>query len=147
MAIKSIIGKILQQGDDNQLMSRDIDISQPCVDATISVGAEAANVRIITIQLLDSEGNDIDYVETVEVIMFLNAARTAFVVTGGSTGIAISTDGALLALVAKKAFLVTSEADGDILLTWTDTGSEAAFLGLRLPNGRIIMSDALANTT
>jgi hypothetical protein len=55
------------------------------------------------------------------------------------------TDGALLAVVAKKYFLATSETDGDIDLTWTDTGTEVAYLGLRLPNGRVIISDALTN--
>jgi len=133
-------------GDQNQLMSQDIEITRPCVDAEITVGDEAANVRAITIQLKDAYGNDIDYVETVEIILFLNAAKTAFVVTGGSTGIAIGTDGALLPVVAKKYFLATSEADGDIDLTWTDTGTEAAYLGVRLPNGRIVMSDALTNS-
>ena len=78
--------------------------------------------------------------------MYLDAAQAAFVVTGGSTGIEIGTDGALLPVVAKKYFLATSETDGDIDLTWTDTGTEVAYLGLRLPNGRIIISDALTNT-
>ena len=142
----SVKGRRLQIGNQNQLKSNEIEITRPCVDATITVGAEAANVRIITIQLKDADGDDIDYVETVEVILFLNAAQTAFVVTGGSTGIEAGTDGALLAVVAKKYFLATCESDGDIDLTWTDTGTEAAFLGLRLPNGRIIMSDALTNT-
>lgn len=122
-----------------------VNISQPCVDASITVGAEIANARAITIQLRDAEGNDINYVETVEILVFLDAAMTAFVVTGGSTGIAIGTDGALLAIVAKKYFLATSEADGDIDLTWTDTGTEAAFLGVRLPNGRVVISSALTN--
>lgn len=144
-AFKSILGRRVGLGLQNQLISNEIEISRPCVDATITVGAEAADARAITIQLKDAAGNDIDYVETVELIMFLNAERTAFVVTGGSTGIAIGTDGALLAVVAKKYFLATSEADGDIDLTWTDTGTEAAYLGLRLPNGRIIMSSALTN--
>lgn len=130
------------------LIANGIDITRPCADASITVSAEGATVanqRDITIQLKDSNGNDIDYVETVEIILFLNAERTAFVVTGGSTGIAIGTDGALLAVVAKKYFLATSEADGDIDLTWTDTGTEAAYLGVRLPNGRIVMSSALTN--
>lgn len=144
-AFKSILGRRVGLGLQNQLISNEIEISRPCADATITVGAEAADARAITIQLKDAAGNDIDYVETVELIMFLNAERTAFVVTGGSTGIAIGTDGALLAVVAKKYFLATSEADGDIDLTWTDTGTEAAYLGLRLPNGRIIMSSALTN--
>ena len=71
---------------------------------------------------------------------------TAYASTGGSTGIAIGTDGALLAVVAKKYFLATSESDGDIDLTWTDTGSESVAVGVRLPNGRVVVSDAFANT-
>lgn len=142
---KSIIGRVLQLGDNNQLQSRDIDISQPCANATITVGAESTDVRAITVQLTDSNGADIDYVEEVELILFLNAARTAYVATGGSTGIAIGTDGALSTIIAKKVFRATSEADGDIDLTWTDTGTEVAFLGVKLPNGRYVMSDALTN--
>jgi hypothetical protein len=144
--LKSLHGRNLGIGFNKELVSNDIQITRPCVDASITVGAEVTNVRAITIQLKDADGKDIDYVETVEIIMFLNAAKTAFVATGGSTGIEAGTDGALLAVVAKKYFLATSEADGDIDLTWTDTGTEAAYLGLRLPNGRIIMSDALTNT-
>lgn len=115
-------------------------------DARITVGAEVANVRPIAIQLLDAQGNDIDHVEMVEIILFTSTAMTAFVATGGSTGLAIGTDGALLPVVAKKYFLATSEADGDIDLTWTDTGTEAAVIGVRLPNGRIVLGDqALTN--
>lgn len=141
----SIHGRRLGIGDKDQLQSRGIDITRPCVDASIVVSDESSNVRTITIQLKDAQGNDINYVETVEIIMFLDAGRLAFVVTGGSTGIAIGTDGALLAVVAKKYFLATSEADGDIDLTYTDTGTEVCYLGVRLPNGRIVMSSALTN--
>jgi hypothetical protein len=144
-AVTSIRGRKLGLGVTGELISNDIQISRPCVDATITVGAEATNVRAITIQLKDANGDDIDYAETVEIIMYLDAAQAAFVVTGGSTGIEIGTDGALLDVVAKKYFLATSETDGDIDLTWTDTGTEVAFLGLRLPNGRMIISDALTN--
>jgi len=143
--ITSIHGRRLALGDKGQLIANSIEISRPCVDATITVGAENTNVRAITIQLKDANGNNIDYVETVELLLFLNAARTAFVATGGSTGIAIGTDGALHTVIAKKHFYATSEADGNIDLTWTDTGSEAAYLGVRLPNGRIVMSAALTN--
>lgn len=122
-----------------------LDITQPCVDASITVGAEATNVRAITIQLKDAFGNDINYVETVEIIVFSSAAMTAFATTGGSTGIEIGTDGALLAVVAKKYFIATSEADGDIDLTWTDTGTETVAVGVRLPNGRVVVSSAFAN--
>jgi len=144
----SLHGKRLGLGEKGQLVANKIDISQPCVNATITVSAEGAttaNTRDITIQLLDADGNDIAYAETVEVIMYLDAAQAAFVVTGGSTGIDVGTDGALLDVVAKKYFLATSETDGDIDLEWLDTGTEVAYLGVRLPNGHIIVSDALTN--
>lgn len=141
----SVHGRQLGISAVGNLVGNEKHITRPCVDATITVGAEAANVRAITIQLKDINGDDINYVETVEILVFLNAAMTAFVATGGSTGIEIGTDGALLGVVAKKYFIATSEADGDIDLTWTDTGTEAAYLGVRLPNGRIVVSDALTN--
>ena len=144
-ALTSVKGRRLGLAATGELVSNDIQITRPCVDATITVGAEASNARAITIQLLDADGSDIDYVEEVEIVLFLTADRLAYVVTGGSTGIAIGTDGALSTIVAKKVFRATSEIDGDIDLTWTDTGTEAAYLGVKLPNGRYVMSDALTN--
>ena len=144
-ALKSIEGRQMGIGVTNELISNDIQISRPCVDATITVGAEITNARAITIQLLDANGKDIDHAEEVELVLFLTADKLAYVVTGGSTGIAIGTDGALSTIVAKKVFRATSEIDGDIDLTWTDTGTEAAYLGVKLPNGRYVMSDALTN--
>lgn len=128
------------------LAGNDLRLTMPCVNATITVAAENTNVRAITIQLLDANGADINYAETVEIIMFGAADKLSFASTGGSTGIAIGTDGALLAIVAKKYFLATSEVDGDIDLTWTDTGTESVALGVRLPNGNIVVTDAFANT-
>ena len=144
----SLHGKQLGIGESGELIANGIAITQPCVDATITVSAEGAttaNTRDITVQLLDANGDDIAYAATVDVIMYLDAAGVDFVVTGGSTGIDVGTDGALLDVVAKKVFLATSEIDGDIDLEWLDTGTEVAYMGIRLPTGRIIMSDALTN--
>lgn len=148
-AFKSIVGNLLGIGSKGNLATKggSIDITQPCVDATITVGDESTNVRAITIQLKDAYGADINYVETVELFVFADATRTAICTTGGSTGIAIGTDGAILStIVAKKHFVLSSESDGDIDLTWTDTGTESVALGLRLPNGRFVMTAAFANT-
>lgn len=144
-ALKSILGKRLGINAYGQLESNGIALTPKCADATITVGAENANVRAITIQLKDANGNDLDSVEEVDIALFLTADRLAYVVTGGSTGIAIGTDGALSTIVAKKVFRATCEADGDIDLTWTDTGTEAAYLGVKLPTGRWVMSSALTN--
>jgi len=145
-AIKSILGKRLGLGAYGNMVAKDIDITPKCADASITIGAEDTNVRTITIQLKDANGNDIDYVENFELHVFTDATRTAYASTGGSTGVAIGTDGALLALVAKKIFKCTSESDGDWDGTWTDTGSESVALGILLPTGRMVMSEAFANT-
>lgn len=145
VALTSLHGRRLGLDSTNALVSNGIQVSSPCVDATITVGAEAGDARAITIQLKDANGEDIAYRQVVHAYVFADANGDAFAATGGSTGIAIGTDGALLALVAKKAFVLVSEADGSIDLTWTDTGTEAAYLGILLPTGRLVMSGALTN--
>ena len=147
MSLVSLHGRRLGLAQEGNLEANGIDITQPCVDASITVGDESGNARTITVQLKDINGNDINYVENFEIHMFANSSMTAYVTTGGSTGLAIGTDGALLALVAKKIFVATSEADGDWDGTWTDTGNEAAYMGIKLPNGRMIVSAALTNAT
>lgn len=145
---KAILGKRLGLGAYGQLASQQasiIDITPKCADASITVGAEASDVRNITIQLKDINGNAIDYAETVDIIMLLNASGTDFVATGGSTGIAIGASGKLQTIIAKKRFTAISTTAGVIALTWTDTGTEAAYLGLVLPTGRMIISAALTN--
>lgn len=149
MGVASLHGKRLGiDNKSNQLVSNGKNISQPCVDATITVSAEGAsqsNQRDITIQLLDSEGNDINYQEIVE-LFIVGAANLNAASAGGSTGIAAGTDGAILSTVtAKTHFILASESDGDIDLIYTDTGTAAAFMALRLPSGRVIFSDALTN--
>lgn len=141
----SLHGRRLGLTADGSLVGNGIQVTSPCVDASITVGAENTNVRAITIQLKDANGKDIAYRQAIRAYVFADANGDAFVGTGGSTGIAIGTDGALLALVAKKAFILVSEADGDIDLTWTDTGTEAAYLALEMPSGRLIFSSALTN--
>lgn len=144
--LTSIHGRRLALGLKGELIGNEKEITSPTVDATITVGAENANVRAITIQLKDVEGQAINYREMVELVVLLDANGSDFAATGGSTGIAIGASGKLLAVVAKKLFRAISTAAGVIELTWTDTGTEAAYLGVRLPNGRVVISAALTNT-
>ena len=142
----SIHGRRLQLGNDaNELLSNGVQITSKAVDAVITVGAEASNVRTVDIQLNDSNGQAIDYVESFEIWMFSSAAGTALS-SGGSTGLAIGTDGLLQALVAKLIFVATTENDGHWDGTWTDTGTAAACVGVKLPGGRMVYSTAFANT-
>jgi hypothetical protein len=137
----SIHGRQLMVAEAGNLASNGKALTRPCVDATVTVSATATSPRTIVVQLLDSEGRDIDYVETFEIIAYSSSAMTAFTTTGGSTGLAIGTDGALLAVVAKKYFIATSEADGDWDGTHVDTGTDAVHFAVRLPNGKIVLAD------
>ena len=115
-------------------------------DATITVGAEVANVRAITIQLKNGDGIAIARAAVVRLIVFTTAAAVALS-TGGTTGLAIGANGLIVNTeVAKKSFLVKSDDTGLITMTYTDTGTDAAFLGVQLPDGRLIMSAAMTNT-
>lgn len=143
--LTSIHGRRLGISPEGNLAGNELEITREAVDCTITVGDEAANVRDIAIQLKDLNGDDIKSRQAVELLVLLDANGDAFAATGGSTGIELDTDGALLPIVAKKYFKAISEADGDIDLTWTDTGTEAAYLGVLLPNGRLVISDALTN--
>lgn len=145
LGLTSVRGRKLSTTKTGNLSGLDKRITHPCVDATITVGAESTNVRVITIQLLDAYGEDITEVTPFEIHVF-SAADGLQYATGGSTGVAIGTDGELLAVVAKLIFACTSEADGDWDGTWTDTGTESVSIAVKLPNGNMVASTAFANT-
>jgi hypothetical protein len=148
---KSIHGRDLGIGPDGELKGDggNIKITSSAVQATITVGAEGASVadqRAITVQLKDLDGNVLDHRQTIDAYVFADSGGAAIATTGGSTGIAIGADGVILAtVIAKKYFVLRSDLTGKVTLTWTDTGTEAAFLGIKLPNGRMVISDALTN--
>ena len=143
-ALTELFGRLLGIGSDFQLTSHGVDITPVCAGATITVGTETTNVIPITVQFEKADGSDMDAVTHAEVFVFADAAGLA-AATGGSTGIAAGTDGALIStLVAKKHFVVSSEVDGDLDLTWTDTGTEAVYLGIKLPTGRMVFSSVIA---
>lgn len=139
--VRQILGRVFGIAEAGNLYSYGKAISSPCVDATVVVDPTATSPRAITITLLDSEGRALDYAENVELIVYASSAMAAFTTTGGSTGLAIGASGALLAQVAKKVFKAISTTAGVIALTHTDTGTDACYLGVRLPNGRVIGAD------
>lgn len=143
----SLFGRIRMIAEAGNTINNGKPTESPCVDASITVGAEVSDVRQIAIVLKDAEGNPLDYNEEVEIVMFLDVARVAYVVTGGSTGIALGSAafGAVQTIVAKKRFQGICKNDGTLSLQWTDTGTEVAFIGLKLPNGTWVMSSALTN--
>ncbi len=116
------------------------------VDVGFTIGAEAADVRDIAVQLKDAYGTNIAEAQLVHVLVLADAAAAALATTGGSTGIAVDTNGILLATdLAKKAFRFLTNGSGLLDLKWTDTGTEAVYLGVVLSNGRMKISAVVQN--
>lgn len=120
-------------------------ITSPAVYVTGTIGAESANARAISLQVRDRHNDPINYIADIEVLVSLDAAGTDFAATGGSTGIAIGASGKLLAIIAKKIFRCKTTTAGVLALTYTDTGTEACHLHVRLPNGEVIYIGDMTN--
>ena len=147
------IGARIGIGSRGQLVKRQgasfLDLSRPCVDVTGTISAEGATVanqRNISLIFKDDEGDPIAYAEVVELMLFSSSAMTDFVATGGTTGIAAGGNGKILALVAKKVFRAITTTAGLLDVIYTDTGTDAGYLAVRLPNGRIVGIGTLTNT-
>lgn len=147
-AFKSILGKRLGIDGYQRLVSNSIAMTPKAVDATISISAEAATVanqRDITITLKDANGNAVDEATTFEIVLYSDATMTDFVATGGSTGIAAGASGKIQAIVAKKLFRAITTTAGVCAVIYTDTGSDAGYLAVRLPNGRVVGGGLITN--
>lgn len=114
------------------------------LNATISVGAEAANAINVAIQLKDAGGADLAAVGYVTAFLSDDSGGLAISGTAPATSVAIGTDGAIIKeLTTKLAWILQSEADGDIDLTITETGADTWYLVVVLPDGSQVVSDAI----
>ena len=143
----SLHGRRVGISSVGNLVGNGLVLTSPCADASITVSAEAAvaaNRREIAIQLKDANGKDLAERASVLLLLLADANGDAMASGVGSTGIAVGTDG-VIEILSTKCWWARSEADGDIDLTWLDTGTQVASLGVQLPNGRLIVSSALTN--
>jgi len=110
-------------------------------NVVFTVGAEAANVITVSCQLKDGAGNDI--AEKVALVLFLSDASTGTDITGTAAngGIAAGTDGSVLfSMTTGKSALFQCEADGDLDVAITHTGTNDYYLVAVLPSGRQVVS-------
>jgi hypothetical protein len=110
--------------------------------ATITVGAEDADAIAVTIQLEDANGDDMATSAAVYGYLSDNDDGSTLAGTAPDT-VAIGTDGLEIELVSKKAFLLVSESDGDIDLAIGENGADTWYLVLVMPDGSLVISDAI----
>lgn len=108
------------------------------------IGAEAGGDTInVGIQLKDSAGDDLAVRGSVLAYLSDDANGDSVAATAPSGGVAIGTDGLAIPLVADKAFLLTSEADGDIDLDIVEAAGDTWYLILVMPDGKLVASNAI----
>lgn len=117
--------------------------SRTAKDATFVIGAEAANIINVAIQLKDSGNVDLAVRGNIFAYLSDDANGDSLVATAPTT-VAIGTDGTIAALVAGKFFAIWSEADGDIDINITlSAGAATYYLVLVMPSGKRVISGAI----
>lgn len=108
-----------------------------------TIGAEAANVITVSVQLVDRKnGNEIS--ERVQVGFYLSSDANGDAVVAATTSLAAGTDGLMLEYIANSAGVLTSEADGDIDVAVGDASGVATYyLILVMPDGKLYPSGAI----
>ena len=110
-------------------------------DATITL--VSSDPAVITIQLKDFAGNDLKV--PASVMAWISSTATGIDPSAVSSELALtgSGDGAVLIHLTHYLYQLISEADGDIAVTITDTGTTAQYLTLLMPNGKLVVSQHL----
>ena len=111
--------------------------------APFVIGAEGGNVINVGIQLDEFDDTDLAVRGAIHAYLSDDVAGDSIAATAPDGGVAIGTDGVAIPLVAGKAFLLISEADGDIDLDITESGIDTWYLILVMPNGKLIASGAI----
>lgn len=130
-------------GGASTIIGGNLEVNGRADRAIFTLADPSGNDRDIGIQLQDALGDVVEAAQSVELHVFVDADGLDWAVTGGSTGIVDNGSGAVQTVVAKKIFAARSDATGSLEIRWTDTASEVAFLGVKLPSGRVVISDAL----
>jgi hypothetical protein len=137
-------GKKNQRNDLTTLKS--ISTTPRLHTASFTVGAEAGNAIVVSIQLKDAGGNDLTTRANVYAYLSDDANGDSLIATAHDGAVAGGTDGVLQAMEAKKSFRLTSEADGDIDVSITHAaGAKTAYLVLVLPEGNLVVSGAITH--
>lgn len=114
------------------------------VNATISIGTEAANAITVTVQLKDNGGANLARIGHVHA--YLSDASTGVAISGTApaTSVAAGAAGKIVKeLTTKLAWWLQSNSSGVINLVITETGTPTWYLVIVLPDGRQVVSGAI----
>jgi hypothetical protein len=108
-----------------------------------TIGTEAANAITVNVQFNDAAGTAMATRAAVYFFLSDDANGDSIVATAPDGGIAAGTDGWIEAITANKSFFGHSEADGDLDVVITESGTDTFYLVGVLPNGLYVVSGAI----
>lgn len=128
-----------------KLAAKDNPFKAACVAnlATITIGTEADDAINVAVQLKDANGVAIAEKCGIEAYLSDVATGLGITATAPSSGVAVGTNGLAIELITDKFFSITSNASGQFDLTLTEAGVATWYLVLKMPDGSIIISDAI----
>lgn len=110
--------------------------------ATFTIGAEAANVINVAIQLTDGAGEAI--ATRAGLAFYVSSSATGDTVVAAATSLAIGTDGVAIEAVSNSAGWLVTEADGTADVNIGDaSGAATYYLVLVMPSGQLVVSSAI----
>ncbi|MBZ0287842.1 MAG: hypothetical protein K8I30_09530, partial [Anaerolineae bacterium] len=108
-----------------------------------TVAAQVGDVINVGLQLNDANGAALAVRGALYAYLSDDANGDSIAATAPDGGVAVGADGLAIPIVAGKAFLLVSEADGDIDLDITESGADTWYLIVALPNGKLAASAAI----
>lgn len=114
------------------------------VAATFTEAAGAAtDEALVTVTLVDAAGTAVAAKTTVEVWYSDTATGAGVQTTAASGTVELDSGTIMVTYTAKKHFLIETTAAGAFIISAIDTGNQAGYLAVKLPNGEVAVSDAL----
>jgi hypothetical protein len=115
-------------------------IETPVEDLTVSISAETGEVITATCQVVDPGGDDIEERMKVRMILFTDGNYDTVSAAMTSVTVAASTGLVLFENTADADIDFTTDDLGALVITFTDAaaGTETAWLGFILPNGKFV---------
>jgi hypothetical protein len=117
-------------------------IETPIGDADIVIGAEAADVIEVSIQVVDPGGDAIEEAMVLTVTACSDAVGTTPAATSG--GIAATTGAVLNELAVDTSYQIVTDEFGLAVIEVTEVAAKDVYLGIILPGGKYIVTEALS---
>lgn len=113
---------------------------------TLTVNAEDSNAVTVNGQVIDGDGNAMTTRVNLPFFISDDANGDSIAGTAPDGGFAAGTNGWVDVITTGKSGRVMTEASGAFDIVVTESGTDAFYLGIVMPDGHVVMSSAMSYT-